>query len=158
MNTTNKIILSLVLVVLIGATYYFYAPQRTGVGTNAGPSSSPYEQQVAALRDAPVTNAQREMPLTATGPEKLKIFDITITQTSISPNAIVAEKGDIIQFNVHTDRDVKFESKDLRFSAPVKAGVPYGVSISPMDAGTYAFYAQDGSQTLFGHVVVRPRG
>lgn len=155
MNNTNKIILSLVIVAIMGAVYYFYGPSQTGnpVGSSA------YEQQVAALRDAPITVAQKEELLTPTGPEKLKIFDLTVTQAAINPNAIVAQKGDVIQFNVHSDKDVKFESKDLRFSAPVKAGVPYAISILPMDAGTYTFYAQDkNGNTVFGHVVVRPRG
>lgn len=154
MNNTNKIILSLVIVGIMGAVYYFYTPSQTNT-----PGSSAYDQQVAALRDAPITVAQNEVSLTATGPEKLKIFDLAVTQTAINPNAIVAERGDVVQFNVRSDRDVKFESKDLRFSAPVKAGVPYAISILPMDAGTYTFYAQDNNgNTLFGHVVVRPRG
>lgn len=156
MNNTNKIILSLVIVGVMGATYYFYAPSRVGVGGNA--IGSVYEQQLATLRDAPITKAQKEIPLTEKGVEKLKIFDVTITQSSMTPDAIVAEKGDVVQLNIRSDRDLKIESKDMRFSAPMKENVPLSVSILPMDVGTYTFYAQDGSGTVFGHMVVRPRG
>ncbi len=162
MNNTNKIIIAVVVVGIIGAAYYFYKPeQQINVGNGAATSTaqSPYEQQVSALAGAPLTKAQKEEALTASGPEKLKIFNVAIATDSINPNAIVVEKGDLVQLNVYSDRDVKLESKDLQFTSAIKGGEPYGVSIPVANVGTYTFYCQDGnSRTIFGHIVVMPRG
>lgn len=121
-------------------------------------TSTVVSERIIALSSAPLTTPQKTIPLTATGPELLKIFSFSIAADSFTPDAIIVQKGDVAQLNITSSINTTLESKDLLFSTPINSGAPTSLSLLTTDVGTFVFYMQRPNlPPVFGYFVVRSR-